>query len=385
MVSLELAPRAAACRRGQRATMPKNRAPPRPDAVVAMTAMSSEALLEPISPDAPCGANLEYDPEFTALERAASPPSEARIVGADSDDDGPDWVAVARQAIALLSRTKDLRIVSILIKALLRTNGLVGLSQGVFVLRSLIERYWDTLYPELLEDEDNDPALRINAMQELCDRRSMLVPLRAQPLVSLSGLGSFSLKDVALATGEAQPGKGDTVPDMATIDAAFANCELTQLTASAAALDQAISDLRTIETTVTTQLGVEAPLSFDELTRVLLQMHKVLQARLDARQLQEPRAWGNGGAASEEPSAKGAASEPKAVALGEVSSREDVQRVLDKLCAYYQKHEPSSPVPLLLQRARRLAAMDFMEIIRDLAPSSLSEIETIRGPEDTNA
>jgi type VI secretion system protein ImpA len=341
----------------------------------------SESLLEAIAPDAPCGSNLEYDAEFTALERAATPPSEARLVGTAAAEDGPDWSAVARHALALMARTKDLRVTSVLIKALLHTDGVVGLGQGVAALRALIERYWDSIHPQLVADDDNDPTMRINALRELCDRRSMLAALRVQPLVSLAGLGKFSLKDIAVAMGEAQPAAGEAAPDMAKIEAAFSNCDVTQLSASSSAIGQAIADLRAIEAAVSERLGVESALSLEELTSLLTQMHKIVRTRLEARTPAELQA---SGAANGAEGLNGSGGTGHGVALGEVSSRADVQRVLDKLCAYYEKHEPSSPVPLLLRRARRLASMNFMEIVRELAPGGTAEIETIRGPENTD-
>ena len=69
---------------------------------------------------------------------------------------------------------------------------------------------------------------------------------------------------------------------------------------------------------------------------------------------------------------------------GELRSRDDVLRLLDKICQYYARYEPSSPVPLILKRAARLAAMDFMQIIADLTPDSVTQIRTITGePEPT--
>ena len=35
-------------------------------------------------------------------------------------------------------------------------------------------------------------------------------------------------------------------------------------------------------------------------------------------------------------------------------------RLLDKICDYYSEHEPSSPVPVLLNRAKRVAKMSFL-------------------------
>jgi type VI secretion system protein ImpA len=65
----------------------------------------------------------------------------------------------------------------------------------------------------------------------------------------------------------------------------------------------------------------------------------------------------------------------------QISSREDVLRALDRLCDYYECYEPSSPVPLLLKRARRLATGSFVDIVRDLAPDALSQIQQICGIE----
>jgi type VI secretion system protein ImpA len=52
---------------------------------------------------------------------------------------------------------------------------------------------------------------------------------------------------------------------------------------------------------------------------------------------------------------------------------------LDAIAKYYKDFEPSSPVPLLIGRARRLVKADFLEIMRDLAPSGLDTVNQISG------
>jgi type VI secretion system protein ImpA len=64
---------------------------------------------------------------------------------------------------------------------------------------------------------------------------------------------------------------------------------------------------------------------------------------------------------------------------GPLRSREDVIRTIDNICAYYATHEPSSPVPLLLERCKRLVTMSFIDIVKDLVPDSLSAIHNIAG------
>jgi type VI secretion system protein ImpA len=65
--------------------------------------------------------------------------------------------------------------------------------------------------------------------------------------------------------------------------------------------------------------------------------------------------------------------------VGEIRSRDDAVRAIDHISEYFRKNEPSSPVPLLLQRAKRLVAKDFMEILRDLTPDGVSQAEAIGG------
>jgi type VI secretion system protein ImpA len=77
----------------------------------------------------------------------------------------------------------------------------------------------------------------------------------------------------------------------------------------------------------------------------------------------------------------GAPGGPKPIA-GEVTSREDAIRMLDKITDYFNRNEPSSPVPILLRRAKRLVSKSFMEIVKDLAPDGLSQVERIRGVEE---
>ena len=64
---------------------------------------------------------------------------------------------------------------------------------------------------------------------------------------------------------------------------------------------------------------------------------------------------------------------------GEIRSREDVVRALERISGYYAKHEPSSPIPLLVDRCKRLVMMGFLDIIRELAPDGVGQIETLSG------
>jgi len=68
--------------------------------------------------------------------------------------------------------------------------------------------------------------------------------------------------------------------------------------------------------------------------------------------------------------------------IGAITSRQDAVRALDAIGNYFDQHEPSSPVSLLVQRARRLVSKSFIEIMRDVAPGGLPEAQKILGVKD---
>ena len=67
--------------------------------------------------------------------------------------------------------------------------------------------------------------------------------------------------------------------------------------------------------------------------------------------------------------------------LGALRNREDVKRVLEQVCEYLERVEPSNPAPLLIRRARRLLDRTFIDIIQDLAPDAFGQIEKLAGIE----
>jgi type VI secretion system protein ImpA len=64
---------------------------------------------------------------------------------------------------------------------------------------------------------------------------------------------------------------------------------------------------------------------------------------------------------------------------GEISTRQEAVRVLDLVCGYLERHEPSNPAPLFIRRAQRLMTKNFVDIVKDLLPDSLSNLEKLAG------
>lgn len=56
-------------------------------------------------------------------------------------------------------------------------------------------------------------------------------------------------------------------------------------------------------------------------------------------------------------------------------TRQDVAAAMDAICAYYQTNEPGSPVLPLIKRARGWIDLDFLSLIKEIAPSSAGDVE----------
>ena len=67
------------------------------------------------------------------------------------------------------------------------------------------------------------------------------------------------------------------------------------------------------------------------------------------------------------------------VAVGAIRSRQDAIRALDAAAEFFRRNEPSSPVPMFVERAKRLVAKDFLEVLADIAPEALPQARAAGG------
>jgi type VI secretion system protein ImpA len=340
-----------------------------------------EALLRDISPGDSCGEYLQESAEFFALETKRQGTPEDPFTKRPAIE--PNWKEVRGDAIKLLGRTHDLRIALVLAQALIHTDGLLGLRDGLAFLRGLLERYWDGLYPRLDPEDNNDPTERFNILSTLCSADAILQPVAAAVIVESPKLGRYSLRHWRIATGKLPvPKPPEQAPQLATIQAAFTDAALDSLKAMREIVGQCITDATELETFATTHAsgGSQGP-NLSALVAVLREIRHIMDEQLAARGVDDAPPEDAIEAAVDSELGTLASLVPGAK-LGALNNRQDVIRALDLICDYYVRCEPSSPVPLLLQRAKKLASKDFMEIIKELAPAGLAQIQVIAGTED---
>lgn len=116
-----------------------------------------DTLLAETATDPPCGPDLEYSAEFIELERLAQGKPEQQFGSKVIPAEAPPWPLVLKQAAALLTRSKDLRIAMLYARAATVTHGVSGLVDALRLIDGMVSRYWDALYPPLeTGDVDED-------------------------------------------------------------------------------------------------------------------------------------------------------------------------------------------------------------------------------------
>ncbi|TFY89040.1 type VI secretion system protein TssA [Pseudomonas nabeulensis] len=335
--------------------------------------MDVPLLLAAVSATSPCGEDMEYDADFLQLERAAKGQPERSMGDSILPAEPPEWRSIQQQSLDLLQRSKDLRITHFLLQSSLALQGVAGLADVLSLINALLRDYWADLHPRLDADDDNDPTVRINALTGLtCDTNIRL--LRESILTRSRTFGPVSLRAALNASGLL------SFPDeqlgAQQLNAAFLDSDPEQLQATRDALSAARAACEAIEEQVNDQVGSAQGVDLSALKQPLKQALQLLNQAVPGSSV--PEVVSEDSAPSVEYAAAPAAPRP----VGDIASRDDVLRSLDKILAYYTRHEPSSPLPVLLNRAKNLVHADFAAIVRNLIPDGMSQFENLRGPDD---
>jgi type VI secretion system protein ImpA len=338
-----------------------------------MDSMQVEALLTPVSPDEPCGRDLEYDQAFMALEQSARGKPEQQFGDTVVPAEEPDWAAVRRGAEELFSRTKDLRVAVLLARSLLKSDHAAGLAAGLVLVRELVGRYWDGVYPLLDADDGNDPTMRLNVLAQLADGETFLRDLRGMYIVPPGRHGKLTAKDILVHLGKFAATSGEPALSQSEIEGVLRAAGADNR-APFQALQEGLHALTGLRAVLVEKVDAERVPDLRPLEDALGAVARFCDNALGGSAA--------GSADAEQADAATAGTEGAAAprkAAGELRTREDAQRLLDKVCEFIERTEPSSPAPLLIRRAQRLLNMTFLEIIQDLAADGASQVRTVTG------
>ena len=349
--------------------------------------------LPDLDADAPAGSNLEFDAAFGELERAAQGKPEQQYGGTIIPAEDPDWKDVAAQSERLLDRTYDLRVLVLLATARLHLKGVAEFFSVIGAIRQLLQDRWPHVHPQLDPDDDNDPTFRANALLPLADPIRVLRLLRTMPLAASRRDGPVSWRTIGIFNGVIDTEDPAEKKTEAVIRAAFNDTGAGVVQARLEMFDAGIAELTGIEAAFDANAGYGNGPDLSNLAKLLREISSYLRNYMPASDdefgsdaagdLPSDGGGVEDGGASGPPRPGSARSGGVSIAsLTAINSREDAMKLLDLVCRYYETHEPSSPLPLLVARARRLADKGFIEILQDMAPDGLSQAQNVVGRRD---
>lgn len=322
-------------------------------------------LAEPISADNPCGASLEETQTLVAVEAYRV---FGRLTPAESE---PDWRGLRARCVAALKESKDLRILAHFMAASIRVDSLADVLRIYPLVDTWLSRYWDTLYPLI----DDDAITRRNALTLFADRVAAVDALRRMPLVSDQRFGSFCVRDLDIASGVLLQKESGT-PKVSTdlIHAALTAADPQALQNLSDCVNAATNALQSVETIMLSRGGGSAMVpDLGPLTQTLERIRETLAPHIIIAKSES--------AVSESSSTD--APVANSMDVGSVSSRQDVLRALDAVMTYYTRSEPSSVVPVVVERAKRLVSMSFLDALAEVAPDVVSPVKQALGLRET--
>lgn len=347
-----------------------------------------EKLKEDCREEPPCGPNLEYDPAFLEMVELSEPQAEQQYGSVIREAKDPEWSQVLDRCLKVANRTRDLRVGVLLVEALCHETGWQGLADGMQVLEYWICNQWDTIHPQLDPEDGLDPTQRMSVLARLVSSHDLLRSIEMLPLVSHRSLGHVSFHDYRVLIHGIETTRPLTLTPN-DVELIFQETQPRDLELVLQHLRAASESFHRITQFLVATVGSQV-WSGVKVIELLHQIEHTLVGRVPKVEMRpaaiEPVAAPTVVSAStvtnvlpQVDPVVGATSiewkaEPGQVTLTKIQSRAEATAAIDSICSYFEANEPASPVPLLLQRAKRLIPMSFVEILHELAASDATQL-----------
>lgn len=333
-----------------------------------------DALLQPISAEEPAGADIRYHAVTKKLREARRQEDDISQGVWKTDVKVADYQAVLKLAPEVLTKqSKDLQVAAWLTEALVRTEGFSGLRQGLELIRGLLERFWDTVYPQ--PDEDGDLEIRSAALRWAGSQLDGAV--KASPLLK-TGIDWYQYKSSRSVPLEEEshfdPQKQEARQEAIAAGATMPEEVAAKLSATPyeflrgrhAQIQELIEYIDSLSEFCDAKFGASAP-EFNPLKASLeevLQTARVLMKQkgepdpqpFEAGNAEPPQAFEDPSPASNEYDAvpqQRRSVAPAGAAGPEPASLDDAVAQLRRLAGYMRREWPANPVPYLMVRALR--------------------------------
>ncbi|MET3448148.1 type VI secretion system ImpA family N-terminal domain-containing protein [Ralstonia sp. 1138] len=338
------------------------------DAQPALRALIFPELLEPISEAHPCGSDLEYDPDFVLLQSKVTPKQDAQYGDFVSPPEAINWTEVERDCRRLLLRTRDIRILILLVRCRVRLDQAIGLRDGLCILSRLLETWPETIYPQVVVDGEPDPAVRANALAALADPQGLMHDVR-DLVISTNGVLRLRVRDVERSLST--PRAADALAPEAV------QHQLYELRKQNGAVLCALDEAQAFASSIDSWARHHLPNDYPDLGTLLRLLDTVTGASppaapaviaLPVSERSPAVSQGLMGSTIEGPVVTPLDSNPPEPVMDRNTALASIQAAR----VWFEAHEPSSPVALLLKQAERLTGKRFDEVYQAI-PAELVE------------
>ncbi|WP_353760832.1 type VI secretion system ImpA family N-terminal domain-containing protein [Paraburkholderia sp.] len=340
--------------------------------------------MTPVEASAPCGADLEYDPEFIVLSAKVVPKAEAQYGNFVGSPEPVNWSDIDRDCRRLMMRSKDMRLAVLFTRCRTRLAGAAGLAEGIGLLAAWLERFPRALHPQV-DDADRDAALdiRMNALQAMTDIDGLLADVRDITLAK-STATRLQVRDVERAFAHPRLAAA-LAPDPVVQQLQDLHAQSRPVMAS---FDGALANLAAIGAWCAEHLEAYQP-DLSPLTR-LLQLLRVRESPLtqECTGLESVPSADAGadstagvpGPSLPVPPDDGSMSTPDRASLASRSTatpadREQALVLIRTARQWFEANEPSSPIPVLLKRAEQFVGKRYAEAVGAIPSELLAEWE----------
>ena len=340
-------------------------------------------LLDPISVELPSGQDVTFSAEVDAINKARQFDDPTLDQGEwVTDVKEADWDFVYDKCFKLIeTQSKDLRVAAWLVEAAAKTKQFDGMAAGFELLARLCDNYWDTLHPQI---EENDIEQRVGNIAWLLNRSVQLV--KEIPLTEGRGT-QYSWTDFEAArarannaakTGEPVADK-EGQPTIAALDSAKRKSSKAFYESAINAVQHCQKMLAELEVSLDAQLGNEGP-SFTPLKEILETVHSTLQ-RYGADVGLKSATGLNSDPLQEADGGPQATGHSKPNVSGPIKSREQALEQLRNVAEFFRSTEPHSPVAYLADKAASWGDLPLHSWLKTVVkdPNSLLFIEEMLG------
>jgi type VI secretion system protein ImpA len=330
-----------------------------------------ESLLAPISGANPSGESLRYAGTYDAIQEARRADDALAQGDWQRATKVSDWRGVIEIATeALATRSKDLQIAAWLVEAMVKVHGFAGLRDGLRLMRELVQRFWDTLYPEIQDDDLEFRGAPIDWINERLPEAVKAVPIarssRGDQYAwwqwhesrTIDNLGRQNPEARELALAEGKVSSED-------FDKAVAALPRAHWETLFADLGQAWDELMGLDAAVDDRFGRNAP-SLVGLKKGTEEVRGLIETIVKRKRELEPDAATTAAPAGTDGALAPGPARPESEGGTMPSDRAAALRQLVEVAAFFRRTEPHSPVAYLVQRAVQWGHMPLEDWLKEV-------------------